>query len=188
MLIYSLYNYTQKKVKNMKSNSISKLSFYLEMLKARYGDGEYFKEINISFKSGTKAFPANVKKDGDELVLTFSGAKQPFVWNKIPEIAKDYDAMQLIYRERGTDAVINVDDRNVTLRYDDISSIEKNLTVAVMGCVVNGPGEAKDADLGIAGGNGYCLLFKKGEPYLKVRKDEAKAAFFKELERFLHEG
>ena len=38
-----------------------------------------------------------------------------------------------------------------------------NLKVAVMGCVVNGPGEAKEADVGIAGGNGEGLLIKKGE-------------------------
>ena len=40
---------------------------------------------------------------------------------------------------------------------------KKNAKIAVMGCVVNGPGEAKDADLGIAGGNGSCLIFKKRE-------------------------
>ena len=101
------------------------------MLKARYGEGEYFIEMNISFKSGTKSFPASVKKEGDGLVLTFSGTKQPFNWEKISEIAKDYDAMQLVYKERGTDAIINADDRNVTLRYDDIAPIEKNTTATV---------------------------------------------------------
>ena len=53
----------------MKSNSINKLGFYLTMLKSRYGSGEYFIEMNISFKSGTKSFPASVKKDGEELVM-----------------------------------------------------------------------------------------------------------------------
>ena len=43
-----------------------------------------------------------------------------------------------------------------------------NLKVAVMGCVVNGPGEAKEADVGIAGGNGEGLLIKKGEVIRKV--------------------
>ena len=56
-----------------------------------------------------------------------------------------------------------------------------------MGCVVNGPGEAKDADLGIAGGNGYCLLFKKGEPYKKVTVNDAEEEFFAELKRFINE-
>lgn len=59
--------------------------------------------------------------------------------------------------------------------------------VAVMGCVVNGPGEAKDADLGIAGGDGYCLIFKQGKPYKKVSAKEAEVAFFEELNLLLKE-
>ena len=47
-----------------------------------------------------------------------------------------------------------------------------NLKVAVMGCVVNGPGEAKEADVGIAGGNGEGLLIKKGEVIRKVPEDQ----------------
>lgn len=115
----------------MKSNSINKLSFYLQMLKARYGNGEYFIEMNISFKSGTKQFPASVKKDGEKLVLSFSGTKKEFDWKEIENIAKDYDAMVLVYKERGTDAIITADDRNVTLKYDDIAPIEKNTTATV---------------------------------------------------------
>ena len=47
-----------------------------------------------------------------------------------------------------------------------------NIKIAVMGCVVNGPGEAKEADLGIAGGNGEGLLIKKGEIVKKVPEDQ----------------
>ena len=57
--------------------------------------------------------------------------------------------------------------------------------VAVMGCIVNGPGEAKDADLGIAGGKGSCLIFKKGEPYKKVDAAHAEEEFFNELKELL---
>ena len=66
-----------------------------------------------------------------------------------------------------------------------VKPYKKRAKVAVMGCVVNGPGEAKDADLGIAGGNGSCLIFKKGEPYKKVAQSEAKDAFFAELKELL---
>ena len=62
---------------------------------------------------------------------------------------------------------------------------QKRAKIAVMGCVVNGPGEAKDADLGIAGGNGYCLIFKKGEAYKKVSVKEAEEEFFKEIRSLL---
>ena len=68
-----------------------------------------------------------------------------------------------------------------------VAPYKKRLKIAVMGCVVNGPGEAKDADLGIAGGNGSCLIFKKGEPYKKVSADEAEEEFFKEI-RLLLDG
>ncbi len=70
---------------------------------------------------------------------------------------------------------------------DFVKGYKKRAKIAVMGCVVNGPGEAKDADLGIAGGNGSCLIFKKGEPYKKVSAAEAKAEFFKEI-RLLIDG
>lgn len=115
----------------MKSSAINKLAFYIEMLKARYADGEYFIEMKISFKSGTKMFPASVKNEEGELVFTFGGAREKFAWDKICEAAKDYDAMQLVYKERGTDAIIIADDRNVTLRYDDISAVSENTTATV---------------------------------------------------------
>ncbi|MCL2082863.1 MAG: flavodoxin-dependent (E)-4-hydroxy-3-methylbut-2-enyl-diphosphate synthase [Oscillospiraceae bacterium] len=53
-----------------------------------------------------------------------------------------------------------------------LSHIKKPLKVAVMGCSVNGPGEAREADCGIAGGDGYGLLFQKGKPAGKVRQEE----------------
>ncbi len=65
---------------------------------------------------------------------------------------------------------------------------KKRAKIAVMGCVVNGPGEAKDADLGIAGGNGFCLLFKKGEAYKKVSAENAEEEFFKEIGILLNDG
>ena len=66
-----------------------------------------------------------------------------------------------------------------------VKPYNKRLKIAVMGCVVNGPGEAGDADLGIAGGNGSCLIFKKGEPYKKVSESSAKEEFFTELKEML---
>ena len=62
---------------------------------------------------------------------------------------------------------------------------KKRAKIAVMGCVVNGPGEARDADLGIAGGQGSCLIFKKGEPYKKVSAEDAEKEFFKEIRALL---
>ncbi len=55
---------------------------------------------------------------------------------------------------------------------DAVENIKKPITVAVMGCVVNGPGEAKEADIGIAGGDGCAVLFKKGEIIRKIKEEE----------------
>jgi (E)-4-hydroxy-3-methylbut-2-enyl-diphosphate synthase len=55
---------------------------------------------------------------------------------------------------------------------EKLAHIETPLTVAVMGCVVNGPGEAREADIGIAGGKGVGLLFKKGEVIAKIKEGE----------------
>ena len=68
-----------------------------------------------------------------------------------------------------------------------VKPYKRKAKIAVMGCVVNGPGEAKDADIGIAGGNGSCLIFKKGEPYKKVSAMEAETEFFKEIRLLLDE-
>mgnify|MGYP002270934048 CR=1 FL=1 len=59
----------------------------------------------------------------------------------------------------------------------------KNITVAVMGCAVNGPGEASAADVGIAGGNGEGLVFRKGEILYKVPQERLVDALMEEIER-----
>ncbi|MEG0319818.1 MAG: flavodoxin-dependent (E)-4-hydroxy-3-methylbut-2-enyl-diphosphate synthase [Niameybacter sp.] len=63
--------------------------------------------------------------------------------------------------------------------------IKKPLRIAVMGCVVNGPGEAREADIGIAGGKGEGLIFKKGQIIRKVPEDVLIETFMQELEELL---
>lgn len=67
----------------------------------------------------------------------------------------------------------------------EFGNIEKNIKIAVMGCVVNGPGEAKEADIGVAGGKGEGLLFKKGEVVKKVKEEEIIPELRKMLEKIL---
>lgn len=59
---------------------------------------------------------------------------------------------------------------------------KKNIKVAVMGCVVNGPGEAREADIGIAGGDGCAVLFKKGEILRKIKEEDIVDELLKEIE------
>ena len=62
-----------------------------------------------------------------------------------------------------------------------LSNVDKNIKVAVMGCVVNGPGEAKEADIGIAGGMGEGLIFKKGKILRKVKEENLVDALIEEV-------
>lgn len=62
-------------------------------------------------------------------------------------------------------------------------NINKNIKVAVMGCAVNGPGEAKEADIGIAGGKGYGLIFKKGKILKKVKEEQLIDTLMEEIEK-----
>ena len=64
-----------------------------------------------------------------------------------------------------------------------LQTMKSNLKVAVMGCVVNGPGEAREADIGIAGGRGVGIIFKKGELFKKLPEDELLPAFLEELRK-----
>ena len=63
-----------------------------------------------------------------------------------------------------------------------LKDCEKPLTVAVMGCIVNGPGEAREADIGIAGGNGWGMIFEKGIQVEKLPYDELLPALLKRIE------
>jgi (E)-4-hydroxy-3-methylbut-2-enyl-diphosphate synthase len=69
-----------------------------------------------------------------------------------------------------------------------LTGITTPITVAVMGCAVNGPGEAREADVGVAGGKGEGLIFKKGEIIKKVPEDAILEALLEEVDKFLAEG
>ena len=62
-----------------------------------------------------------------------------------------------------------------------VSALDKDIKIAVMGCVVNGPGEAREADVGIAGGRGEWLIFVRGEPSRKVSEAEVLEELRREL-------
>ena len=64
-----------------------------------------------------------------------------------------------------------------------LAGVNKDITVAIMGCVVNGPGEASAADIGIAGGDGCGVLFKKGKIIKKLNEDELLVALCQEIEK-----
>ena len=64
-----------------------------------------------------------------------------------------------------------------------IENVDKEITVAVMGCVVNGPGEAKEADIGIAGGKNAGIIFKKGKVLKSLPEEKLLPGLFKEMKK-----
>ena len=68
---------------------------------------------------------------------------------------------------------------------DKLSRVNKKITVAVMGCIVNGPGEARNADVGIAGADGEGIIFSKGKILRKVQESELVDELFKEIEKLV---
>ncbi len=66
---------------------------------------------------------------------------------------------------------------------DAVKDMDKNITVAVMGCVVNGPGEAREADIGIAGGDGCAVIFKKDGTQRKIKEEDIVSEILMEIEK-----
>jgi (E)-4-hydroxy-3-methylbut-2-enyl-diphosphate synthase len=67
---------------------------------------------------------------------------------------------------------------------DGINTYGKDIKIALMGCIVNGPGEAKECDFGIAGGNGEAVLFRHGEIVRKIKESEIIPCILDEIEKF----
>ncbi|MEK6571993.1 MAG: (E)-4-hydroxy-3-methylbut-2-enyl-diphosphate synthase, partial [Bacteroidota bacterium] len=65
-----------------------------------------------------------------------------------------------------------------------LAGIKKPIKIAVLGCVVNGPGEASEADIGIAAGKGAAILYRKGEVVRRVKEEEIVSAVLEEVEKF----
>jgi (E)-4-hydroxy-3-methylbut-2-enyl-diphosphate synthase len=67
---------------------------------------------------------------------------------------------------------------------EKLANIKKPVTIAVLGCVVNGPGEASAADIGIAAGKGVGILYRKGEMIKRVKENEIVSTILEEVEKF----
>jgi len=67
---------------------------------------------------------------------------------------------------------------------EKLTGINKNLTIAILGCVVNGPGEAKEADIGIAAGKGVGMLYRKGKFVRKIKEEDIVEEVYKEVMQF----
>ena len=107
------------------------------------------------------------------------------------EVRVAYEILKSLgLRERGANIVscptcgrCEIDIRGLAAKVENLlKDVHKPITVAVMGCIVNGPGEAREADVGIAGGKGTGLLFKKGKIVRRLKESELLDALKKEIE------
>lgn len=110
----------------------------------------------------------------------------------VEEIRVGYELLRsLRIRERGPELIscptcgrTAIDLFSLAAKVEEyVQTMESTLKVAVMGCVVNGPGEAKEADIGVAGGNGVGIIFKKGKLYKKVEESDLIDVFMAELQK-----
>lgn len=101
--------------------------------------------------------------------------------NPVEEVRVAYEILKSLgIRQRGVNLIscptcgrCSIDIKDIASKAEEaLKDIDKPLTVAIMGCAVNGPGEAREADIGIAGGKGFGILFKKGKVIKKVSEDE----------------
>ena len=109
----------------------------------------------------------------------------------VEEVRVGYELLRsLRIRERGPELIscptcgrTQIDLFALAERVEEyVQKMESPLKVAVMGCVVNGPGEAKEADIGVAGGHGVGIIFKKGKLFMKVPEAELMEVFMTELQ------
>jgi SAM-dependent methyltransferase len=108
----------------MNKQSIQKLGLFLKGLEQRITENSsFFKKITIKFKSGTKQYEATVTFDDNRLLLQYNGRndKIEVSWleARVSKIAEQYEAVNLIYEERGSTIFIDADDRNVRMKTKD---------------------------------------------------------------------
>ena len=156
--------------------------------------------VHLGITEAGKGFGAIVKSSigiglllhegiGDTLRVSLTG-------DPVEEVRVGYEILRALkIKERGVEIIscptcgrCEVDLNHLVKNIEkSVQKISTPLTVAIMGCVVNGPGEAKEADLGIAGGKGVGVLFKKGRMVRKVKEKDFATVLMSEIEKMSKE-
>ncbi len=126
---------------------------------------------------------------GDTLRVSITG-------DPVDEVRVGWEILKALeLRKRGVNIVscptcgrVKFDCAGIATRLEErLAHVEEPLTVAVMGCVVNGPGEAVESDVGVAGGDGVGLIYVGGKVMKKVREEEIIEVMAREVERIVEE-
>lgn len=196
------YNFYDTIVSIKSSNVLMAIDAY-KLFAKRY---DYPLHIGIT-ESGTLK-SGNIKSSVGLGILLYEGLgdtmRVSLTGNPVEEIYTAKKILESLNLRKGgielvscpTCARTNIDLIAIANRVEDLLNSEKyealikkskksNYKVAVMGCVVNGPGEAKEADVGIAGGNNEAVLFKKGKIVKKINEDKVVDVLMKEIEKDL---
>ncbi len=141
-------------------------------------------------KSGAGIGSLLLRGIGDTIRISLSG-------DPVTEVRAAWDLLNACgYRKRGIEIIscptcgrtcIEVE-KLARLVRDEFADIKEHIKVAVMGCVVNGPGEAKEADIGIAGGKTHSVIFKDGEIIAKILNEEAISTLKREIIKKIEKG
>jgi len=127
---------------------------------------------------------------GDTLRVSLTG-------DPVEEVRVGYDILRALnIRKRGIEMIscptcgrCEVDLSRLVEKVERaVQKMTTPLTVAIMGCMVNGPGEAKEADIGIAGGKGVGVLFKKGKVVRKLKEKDFVPVLLKEIQKMTEES
>lgn len=156
--------------------------------------------LHIGVTEAGGLIPGTVKSSVALGILLFDGIGDTFrislTRDPVEEVRVGYELLRALrIRERGPEMIsCPTCGRTCIDLFPLAEAVEKHLQtmktklkVAVMGCVVNGPGEAREADIGIAGGNGVGIIFKKGKIFKKVKEDELLTVFLEELKKMEQE-
>lgn len=151
--------------------------------------------LHIGISEAGPAFTGTIKSSVGLGILLFGGIgdtiRVSLTAAPVEEIRVAYQILKALgLREKGADIIscptcgrCEIDIRGLATKVETyLKNIDRPLTVAVMGCVVNGPGEAREADIGIAGGKGGGILFRKGKIIKKVGEKELLKELLREID------
>ncbi len=122
----------------MDNRTISKIGTFFSGLVSRMEENkEYFREMRIDLRSGTKSFPAKIYFDNDNLMLSFNAVKKRIdikdLWNEVSGLLSDYDSAVAEYDERGTGIRITADRKQVKLsHFENIPKQEEAKAIAAV--------------------------------------------------------
>ena len=182
--------FDQIKISIKSSDTLTTVAAYRQLSRQT----EYPLHLGVTEAGGL--IPGTVKSSVALGILLFEGIGDTFrislTRDPVEEIRVGFELLRsLRIRERGPELIscptcgrTRLDLFSLAEKVEQhLQTMQSNFKVAVMGCVVNGPGEAREADIGIAGGHGLGIIFKKGEIYRKVPEAELLDVFLAELKK-----